>query len=551
MGRNTWTWPVLVGLALAMAGCDGASQTAGRAAQNSPSNQSLAIQASPPTSVTAGSTYNMQVQVQSTAKAAVSFSIRHKPGWAVFSTSSGAMSGTPTAADVGTYPNIIVSASNGAASASLPPFSVTVTTTATAAAGSSASTAAGTATRPSYNSGNGFFVLNGALYDSKGNQFRIRGVNRLHWDSSSAAGIALSGANTVRWDMDFTQPAANNVSEIQTQGIDNRSVPIVGNWTTTCSTDPNALSAAVQTWVSQASEWTQLNPYLILNVANEWGPADSTVWSQSYIKAIASLRTAGYTGPILIDSGGCGQDIQDLTQYSQAVFNSDPEKNVMFALHMYGSTNNYSASIQSVQQGNPTVITLAGDSPTHPFASGYNGTGNSWNGMSAYEITGVQGMTQLNGAQPSLVNVGGYPGAWTITLSVDSSNWPAYTGGGTVVDYNGNYAVLTQRLAALSKQTGAVYIIGEFGPGDDIGPSPTMVTPGQIITAAEANGVGWLAWAWDDMDLANCKADNHWFSMTYSCGMYAQPSDLTTYGQDVVLNPTYGLSVIAKSASIF
>jgi len=59
----------------------------------------------------------------------------------------------------------------------------------------------------------------------------------------------------------------------------------------------------------------------------------ATVWRDSYISAIAQLRAAGYTAPILVDSGGCGQDEADLVQYSQAVFESDPERNVMFALH--------------------------------------------------------------------------------------------------------------------------------------------------------------------------------------------------------------------------
>jgi len=107
------------------------------------------------------------------------------------------------------------------------------------------------------------------------------------------------------------------------------------------------------------------------------------------------------------------------------------------------------------------------------------------------------------------------------------------------------------QLASLTASAGVVFAVTEFGPGRDIGPSPTNTTPGAIITAVEANGIGWAAWAWDDYDLANCKADDSWFAMTYNCGIYTQPSDLTTFGKDVVLNPTYGLSVIAKPASIF
>ena len=40
--------------------------------------------------------------------------------------------------------------------------------------------------------------------------------------------------------------------------------------------------------------------------------------------------------------------------------------------------------------------------------------------------------------------------------------------------------------------------------------------------------------------------------MTYAGpGTYTKTSDLTIYGQDVVLNPTYGIQALAKPASIF
>ncbi len=276
------------------------------------------------------------------------------------------------------------------------------------------------------------------------------------------------------------------------------------------------------------------------------------MWRDSYISAVAALRQAGYSGPILIDSGGCGQDDADLLQYSGAVFDSDPQRNLIFAIHLYGTANDHSASIQSIRKGNPTVITLASNAPTHPFAPGFNGSNNSWSGISAYQISGVQGMTQINGAQPAPTNVGGVPGAWTITLAVDSTNWGNYTGGGTVLDYNGNYALRIARLAALSQQTGAAYVVAEFGPGNNIGPSPTTVTPAEIITAAETNGIGWMPWAWDDNNLANGASNNAWFSMTYAGpGIYNQRSDLTNYGQDMVLNPSYGLSILAKRPTIF
>jgi mannan endo-1,4-beta-mannosidase len=310
--------------------------------------------------------------------------------------------------------------------------------------------------RPPYNTGNGFFVLNGKLYDANGYEFRIRGVNRVHWDSNSAAGIAKSGANTVRWGIDFSRAAADNVKLVESQSIERSNVPILGNWAGTCKSDPAILSAIVSTWVAQAPFWTKLNKFLIVNVANEWGGSDSTVWRDAYIGAIRSLRASGYLGTILVDTGGCGQDIQDLLQYSPAVFNSDPQRNVMFALHIYGRI------------------------PTE--------------------------------------SVGPY----------------------------------LQQLAALRDAEGIPFLVGEFGPGRNIGPSKTLTTPADVITAAEANGIGWLAWAWDDNNLPNSRADDTWFCMTYAgVGVYTTASDLTIFGRDVVLNPTYGIKALATPASIF
>ncbi|MGH7296855.1 MAG: cellulase family glycosylhydrolase [Polyangiaceae bacterium] len=312
---------------------------------------------------------------------------------------------------------------------------------------------AGTVARPGYNLGKGFFVLNGKLYDANGVEFRIRGINKLHWDNGSA-GLAGSHANTVRWVIDFTQPAADNIALLQggsgktAGGIYDHMVVMPGAWdstagSVTCSNDPNTVAAAVATWVAQESSWTQLERWSIINIANEWGPSSSTVWRDSYISAIARMRAAGYHATLSITSGGCGQDNADLVTYAQAVFDSDPEKNVIFDRHVYG--------------GDASVGALDTDA---------------------------------------------------------------------------------QALAAL----GQVVIFGEFGPGRNIGPSPTDLTPAQVIQTAEKYGFGWMSWAWDDNDLANAQADNAWFALSYT-GDYTKSADLTLAGQAVVegcTNPAPG-----------
>ena len=257
----------------------------------------------------------------------------------------------------------------------------------------------------------------------------MRGVDRNHYDSNSQAGIAKSGANTVRMfaDTDYGESVAGLVNIVQTQHITEKEVPIptssstAAGTATSCSTDTAVLSSVVASWVSAASSWTPLDKYQIINIANEWGPANSTVWRDSYIAAIASMRSAGYLGTLLIDAGGCGQDLADLVTYSGAVFQSDPQLNIMFALHLYGSVNDYTAPISGIQKGNPTVVTLTSTSLCHPFAPSYcptvGGMTNTYSGLTAYQLSGVAGMTQINGMQPAPQNVGGSSGAWTVTLT--------------------------------------------------------------------------------------------------------------------------------------
>ena len=56
----------------------------------------------------------------------LTFSIRNKPAWASFDVATGQLEGIPQFGDAGTYEGVEISVSDGAATASLPPFSITV-----------------------------------------------------------------------------------------------------------------------------------------------------------------------------------------------------------------------------------------------------------------------------------------------------------------------------------------------------------------------------------------------------------------------------------------
>lgn len=85
------------------------------------------ISGSPPTSVAVDTPYSFQPVASDANNDPLTFSITNKPSWAAFSSATGNLSGTPAAVDVGTTSNIVISVSDGTASASLAPFSVAVT----------------------------------------------------------------------------------------------------------------------------------------------------------------------------------------------------------------------------------------------------------------------------------------------------------------------------------------------------------------------------------------------------------------------------------------
>lgn len=84
------------------------------------------ITGTPPATATVGSTYSFQPTAHDPNGLPITFGIFDKPSWLSFNSTTGKLSGTPTAAQIGTYAHIGITASNGYHSAQLPSFSITV-----------------------------------------------------------------------------------------------------------------------------------------------------------------------------------------------------------------------------------------------------------------------------------------------------------------------------------------------------------------------------------------------------------------------------------------
>jgi Putative Ig domain len=96
------------------------------AATVSTANSAPVISGTPATSVLAGSAYSFQPTATDADADPLSFSISNMPAWASFSTTTGQLSGTPVSGSVGTYSNIVISVTDGKASANLRAFAIQV-----------------------------------------------------------------------------------------------------------------------------------------------------------------------------------------------------------------------------------------------------------------------------------------------------------------------------------------------------------------------------------------------------------------------------------------
>ncbi len=101
------------------------SRRFGRAVRT-PVNRMPSISGAPATSAQVGKLWNFAPQAADPENQKLAFSIANKPGWLTFDAATGALSGTPSDSDAHVWPNISVSVSDGAKSASLTPFSITV-----------------------------------------------------------------------------------------------------------------------------------------------------------------------------------------------------------------------------------------------------------------------------------------------------------------------------------------------------------------------------------------------------------------------------------------
>ncbi len=202
----------------------------------------------------------------------------------------------------------------------------------------------------------GFYVENGRLFDKNCSDFIMRGVNYPYtWyaqrnTSSDFQAIAATKANSVRVVLStgdqgegWTRTSGQNLTQIIDWAKAQKLIVIAEVHDMT-GWDEKAgsanMSEVIAYWTSNdvMAALQGQEAYVIVNIANEPTGNGSThsQWQSVHSTAITALRGAGLRHTLMVDAPNWGQDhTGSMRNGAAALFNGDPDKNVVFSVHMY------------------------------------------------------------------------------------------------------------------------------------------------------------------------------------------------------------------------
>lgn len=217
-----------------------------------------------------------------------------------------------------------------------------------------------------------FYVQGKTLKDSADKTFLMRGNNfPVFWFPSeykpSLGAAASLGCNAARLVWQVQQqawtPSLAVLDEALAECVAKKLVPIVELHDFTGGNSAANITEATA-WFTRPDVKAVIDKYahvIILNIANEWGSGSLTelAWKSAYLPSIASIRAAGYKMPVMIDAPGYGQNENAIVLYGQDLLNSDPLKNIIFAVHAYSNWNTsstYTSRINNLLSKNLCIV---------------------------------------------------------------------------------------------------------------------------------------------------------------------------------------------------
>ncbi len=267
----------------------------------------------------------------------------------------------------------------------------------------------------------GFQVKGRHLYDKCGEKVVLRGINEMVIWSAGADGvpefaeIAKTGANAVRivWRTDTGSPGG--LAKAIANALDAKLIPIPELHDATGNM--GRLPALVDYWTRKEvlDVLSRYRDRILINIGNEVGDdrVPGATWEKAWIDAVARMRRADITIPLIIDAPRWGQDIDRLQESGPKVLAQDPLRNLIFSVHMWwtdGTAAKIEAELQqSVSLNLPLIVGEFGpyavhECPRYPFdyaalmaqaqAKGIGWLAWSWGAVKNRDCPGLFDMTK-------------------------------------------------------------------------------------------------------------------------------------------------------------
>ena len=204
----------------------------------------------------------------------------------------------------------------------------------------------------------GFTIENGSLIDANGNKFIMRGINHAHtwykdYIDDALSAIAGTGANCVRIVLcaghhdEWRGDSAESIGSIIEKCKSHKMIVILEPHDSTGKDEFEPLEKCVDYIIENKDVFIGQEQYVIVNIGNEWpGKCDADMWCKGYTEAVSRIRASGIKNTLMIDSAGWGQWGYCIEAKGMEVFESDPMRNTMFSVHMYGSAGGSKESIE-------------------------------------------------------------------------------------------------------------------------------------------------------------------------------------------------------------
>lgn len=193
-----------------------------------------------------------------------------------------------------------------------------------------------------------FQARDGEIYTPEGKLFVARGVNLQYGDNPNAAlpaiaAIASVKANIIRLQL-RRDTSADDLRKALDAAVKLKMPVMVFYWESdiTCASDSALLRKDTEElWLTR---WAgvlsarKYQPYLMLNIANEWGTSKDGYadFMATYAGLIKAFRARGFRAPIVIDAANCGQATESfLDGRAKALQAADPQHNLIVSVHAY------------------------------------------------------------------------------------------------------------------------------------------------------------------------------------------------------------------------